>query len=163
MLLSYSLLLKRLKKHSICVFPVVALNLGLSFTSFAYTLGYYNVSTSATAGVVLWFISTQACFISIVWVASDVKNKSKDLKKAFQLALIELEASEQTSVLYFQKIKILDSVSLTGWKMFEFTRGLILSVAGMILSYGILILQTENYKSRRSPHLIKDLHRKNLI
>ncbi|GBM28763.1 hypothetical protein AVEN_177979-1 [Araneus ventricosus] len=142
---------------SVCIFFVVALNLGLSFTSFAYSLGYYDVSTSASSGVVCWFFSSQASFILIVWTASNVKKESQTLKKTFQLVLSDMKISQSTATLFLQKIAIFDSVSLTGWKMFEFSKGLILTAAGTILTYGLLVLQTENYTSKRTPHLLKKI------
>ncbi|GFY73136.1 uncharacterized protein TNIN_196161 [Trichonephila inaurata madagascariensis] len=140
---------------SICVFFVVALNLALSFTSFAYSLGYYDMSTSASSGVLSWFLSNQISFIFIVWTASSVVNESKKLKITFQLVLINLELSDQISILFLQKVNMFDSISLTGWKMFEFSKGLILSATGVILTYGLLVLQTDNYISRRTPRINK--------
>ncbi|GIY32334.1 uncharacterized protein CEXT_461711 [Caerostris extrusa] len=100
-----------------------------------------------------WFISNQISFIMIVWMASNVKNESKNLKTTFQLVLAELETCEKSLTFLLEKIAIFDSVSLTGWKMFEFSRHTILSATGMILTYGLLVLQTDNYKSDHSPHL----------
>ncbi|KAF8763761.1 hypothetical protein HNY73_021906 [Argiope bruennichi] len=129
----------------------------MSFTSFAYSLGYYDVSTSASAGVVSWFFSSQASFILVVWTASDVKKESQTLKTTFQLTLSGMKVSEPTSILFLQKIAIFDTVSLTGWKMFEFSKGLILTAAGSILTYGLLVLQTENYTSKRTPQFLKKI------
>ncbi|GFS78463.1 uncharacterized protein NPIL_555861 [Nephila pilipes] len=143
------------KAMSVCVFFVVALNLSLSFTSFAYSLGYYDMSTSASSGVLSWFLSNQISFMFIVWSASNVVHESKKLKTTFQLVLNDLELNEQTSMLFLQKVSIFDSVSLTGWNMFEFSKGLILSATGVILTYGLLVLQTENYTPRSTPKINK--------
>ncbi|GIY99748.1 uncharacterized protein CEXT_48881 [Caerostris extrusa] len=106
---------------------------------------------SASAGVMSWFISNKISFIIIVWMASNVKNESKKLKMSFQLALVNLKISENAKTLFLEKVAIFDSVSLTGWKMFEFSKHNILSATGMILTYGLLVLQTENYAFHHKP------------
>lgn len=133
------------------IFFVVTLNLMLSFTSIAYALGYYETTHSATSGVLSWFIANQASFILIVWAASDVKNEASKLKRQFHLALCDAEQDGLNMDRFFYNIRILDSIALTGWQMFDFSKGLILTAAGNILTYGLLILQTEKstFKSGR--------------
>lgn len=135
---------------SVCIFFVVSLNLALSFTSFAYVMGYYEMTTSATSGVLAWFFSNQLSFVLIVWTASDVKNEFMRLKRSFQLVLSSFEKNEAFTNLFFQKICIFDSVTLTGWQMFEFNHSLIISASASILTYGLLLLQAEKYISPRS-------------
>ncbi|GFT17818.1 uncharacterized protein TNCV_2588901 [Trichonephila clavipes] len=140
---------------STCMFFVVALNLALSFTSFAYGLGYYEMSRSASSGVLSWFLSNQVSFLLIVLMASSVVYKCKTLKSSFDIVLTSMELSDQTSMLFLQKVNIFDSISLTGWRMFEFSKGLILSATGAILTYGLLLLQTDNYVSQKTPRVFK--------
>ncbi|GFS77519.1 uncharacterized protein NPIL_478861 [Nephila pilipes] len=131
---------------SICVFFVIAFNLILSFTSLSYGLGYYITRTSITAGVVAWLLINQLSFILICWTASNVTDEVINLKTSFQILLCSLKHSESILNMFFQRLAVLDSVSLTGWKMFSLSKGLILSAFGSILTYGLLVLQTLNYK-----------------
>ncbi|GFQ63846.1 uncharacterized protein TNCT_195451 [Trichonephila clavata] len=131
---------------SVCAFFVIAFNLILSFTSLYYGLGYYVTRASITAGVVAWLFSNQMSFIIICLTASNVLNEVMDLKTAFQIILCNFNQSESTLNMFFQRLAVLDSVSLTGWKMFNLSKGLILSAFGSILTYGLLVLQTLNYK-----------------
>lgn len=139
----FSIIDKMEDSLSVCIFLVVTLNLTNCFTSFAYVLGYYSISPSATVGVVVLFICSSSCFIIIVWVASDVNNGSKDAKKAFLLALSRVERGEnQTPSNTLMRLLQFDVTVLTGWQMFDFSRSLILAASGTILTYGLLILQT---------------------
>ncbi|GFU71692.1 uncharacterized protein TNCV_3036321 [Trichonephila clavipes] len=131
---------------SVCAFFVIAFNLILSFTSLSYGLGYYVTRISISAGVVAWLFINQMSFIIICWTASNVLNGVMDLKTTFQIILCNFNQSESILNMFFQKLAVLDSVSLTGWKMFNLSKDLILTAFGSILTYGLLVLQTLNYK-----------------
>ncbi|GFS77521.1 uncharacterized protein NPIL_478871 [Nephila pilipes] len=134
---------------SICIFFVVAFNLILSFTTLSYGLGYYNMETSLTAGVVAWLFTNQMSFILICWTASDVITEIRNLKTTFHIVLCNLKQNESILITFFQKLVVLDSVSLTGWKMFSLSKKLILTAYGSILTYGLLVLQTFNFENPR--------------
>ncbi|KAF8763754.1 hypothetical protein HNY73_021899 [Argiope bruennichi] len=129
---------------SVCIFFVISFNVLLTFVCFAYGLGYYNWSKAGSANVIGWFFSNQTSFISIVCSASGVKAESARLKMTFQAVLSGLKQEKDVSPLLV-KIEVFDSVSLTAWKMFEFSKGFILSTYGIILTYGLLALQSEKY------------------
>lgn len=127
---------------SMCLFFVISLNLTICFTSFAYALGYYAISPSATVGVVAWFTSNAMSFIFIVWTASTVNSESKSLKRSFIAVLARFEKNSMVTFPIIFRLMQFDNVLLTGWQMFDFSRSLILIAAGTILTYGLLILQT---------------------
>ncbi|KAF8763192.1 hypothetical protein HNY73_021397 [Argiope bruennichi] len=142
-------LIKKLEdSFSICVFFVTAFNLTLAFTSFAYGLGYYAMRSSITAGVMAWFVGNKISFIFISWTAAEVMDELLKLKTNFQVLLSSLKPIEISNIFY-QKLSVFDAVSLTGWKMFHLSKGLILTAFGCILTYGLLILQTLNYEDPR--------------
>ncbi|GFY51264.1 uncharacterized protein TNIN_386071 [Trichonephila inaurata madagascariensis] len=140
------LIKKTEESMSVCAFFVITFNLILSFTSLSYGLGYYVTRISISAGVVAWLFSNQISFIIICWTASNVLNGVMDLKATFQITLCNFNQSESILNMLFQKLAVLDTVSLTGWKMFNLSKGLILTAFGSILTYGLLVLQTLNYK-----------------
>lgn len=72
---------------SLSIFFVIALNLILSFTSFAYFLGYYERNASASSGIIAWFGGNVASFVMIVWWASKVNSESANLRRVFLTAL----------------------------------------------------------------------------
>ena len=131
---------------SLCIFFVMALNLMLSFTSFAYFLGYYERNSSATSGIIAWFTGNVASFVAVVWWASKVNSKSTNLRRAF-LSTISCsmrktsDDSKYFLLMYFKCMQF-DNIHLTGWQMFNFSREIILHAGGTILTYGLLILQT---------------------
>ncbi|GBM25553.1 hypothetical protein AVEN_272548-1 [Araneus ventricosus] len=125
---------------SVCMFFVISLNVALMFTSFAYSLGYFEMNSSATANVLGCVFINQISFLRVIWTASKVKNEINSLKTTIQTVILRKKTG---MVFLLLKIGIFDSASLTAWKMFEFSRGLILSTYGMIFAYGLLILQTE--------------------
>ncbi|GFR11175.1 uncharacterized protein TNCT_535421 [Trichonephila clavata] len=129
---------------STCIFFVVAFNLILSFNSLSYGLGYYSTKVSITVAVMFRLLSNQMSFIFICSTASDVINEIRNLKTAFHIALCSLKQNELILSTLFQKLVVFDSVSLTGWKMFNLSKKLILSALGSILAYGLLVLQTSN-------------------
>ncbi|GBM25546.1 hypothetical protein AVEN_272543-1 [Araneus ventricosus] len=131
---------------SVCIFFVISVNVLLTFICFAYGLGYYTWSNAVSANVIGWFLSNQASFLSIVCAASGVKTESARLKMTFQAVLSGWKQEEAVSTLLV-KIEIFDSVSLTAWKVFEFSKGFILRTYGIILTYGLLALQTEKYSN----------------
>lgn len=137
-----SLIEKMEEAMSVCIFFVITLNLTICFTSFAYMLGYYAISPSASVGVAAWFICSAASFSSIVWMASNINNESRNLKRTFMKILFRFEDNETISPAICVRVSQLDTAVLTGWQMFEFSKSLILTAAGTILTYGLLILQT---------------------
>lgn len=131
---------------SVCIFFVIILNLTICFTSFAYMLGYYEKSPSTSVGVVTWFICNAASFLSIVWMASNVNNESRNLKRTFMKILHSFEESETIPNAICMRISQIDATALSGWQMFDFSKSLILTAAGTILTYGLLILQVKPSK-----------------
>lgn len=132
------------KALSVCISLALCLNLALSFTCFAYALGYYNISVSLTSGSIYWVSSNLSLFIAVVWLASDVNIKSSRLGRTFIGTVSSFEVDKGMSPAYMlTKFMQFHVIPLTIGQMFQFSRGIIFSALGSMLTYGLLILQTK--------------------
>lgn len=128
---------------SSCIFFVISQNLILSFTSFAYFMGYYDMTLSATTGMIFWCFGNTISFIFVVWHASKVNAKVFAIKKTLPSIISHVvKINENNCLSIYPQFVHFDVTMLTGWQVFVFSRGLVLYAFGSILTYGLLILQT---------------------
>ncbi|GIX89290.1 uncharacterized protein CEXT_581441 [Caerostris extrusa] len=137
--------------------PCVLLLYGLMVSGQFYTLTVLiskdTESSSLTTGLqnVIVFLLTTVAFLVITLIASKVTEVAENIKRSlYKLADNIVNSSSQLAIneknvanSYLILIAILNGsqLSFTGWKMFNINRSFILTTMGVMISYGVIIVQ----------------------
>jgi hypothetical protein len=135
--------------------PCVLLLYGLMVSGQFYTLTVLiskdTEVTSVTTGLhnFLVFLLTTVAFLVVTLTASKVTEISEDIKISLQklsekvTSKDEISSGNSINNTYLILLAILNGthLSFTGWKMFNINRSFILTTMGVMISYGVIIVQ----------------------
>ena len=136
--------------------PCVLLLYGLMICAQFYTLTVLISSdtepTSFTTIVhnVIVFLLTTVAFLLVTLTASRTSEIAEDIKRSLQKLSEKVTSADGTTVCddgihntYLVLVSILNGshLTFTGWRMFNINRSFILTTTGVIISYGVIIVQ----------------------
>lgn len=136
--------------------PCVLLLYGLMVSGQFYTLTVLISKDTETTGLttamqnVIVFLLTTVAFLVVTLTASKVNEVSEDVKRSLHklannVTEIERSVINDSGVAnsYLILVSILNGsqLSFTGWRMFNINRSFILTTMGVMISYGVIIVQ----------------------
>ncbi|GBO00108.1 hypothetical protein AVEN_265419-1 [Araneus ventricosus] len=132
---------------SLQVFFLTCLCFSDIFAVFSNILGFYRIFSSVhIAGNVASVTLSFSSFFCMAYSAGGVYEKDQKLRKTIKEISFSLRCSEGTKrdgKLLLEFIRSREKLIFTGNGVFAFTKSFLLSSAGVLISYNLLLLQLE--------------------